>query len=284
MTLILGMSKPEGIYLSVDYRITNTRTHELIDDASIKNLTIHYPPLDGGPKALVGFTGIAILPDGTPIMTWVRETLRGESEVIDQSMAHLRSRLDRDVGPYIARLHEPLMINFLVLEKGRRLFGGFTNVQRIANDRISILHNFAYTMQEVSDTFMFANGSGAAKSFAYKHISRLQPHLNVIPREPINHMKLLAVTNRRVAARENTVSPFCHVSFIPSGDRFEPTSRSFVERGESAPFGMSIILAGIDLTGMAQHAIQQLKASRAEEAPPTSGLSDVADEAVKRRP
>ena len=62
VTLIIGMSKPEGIYLSVDYRVTDSRTRELINDKSIKTLTIHYPPIDdSGPKVLLGFTGLAEL-------------------------------------------------------------------------------------------------------------------------------------------------------------------------------------------------------------------------------
>src|SRR5690242_933664 len=114
MTLIMGMSKPEGIYLSVDYRVTDGRTRKRRDDDAIKHLTIHYPPLvnpplNGGPKVLLGFTGLATLPDGTPMLTWIRETLRGEIEVIDQSMAHLRGRLNRDIAP----IREPLIINLL---------------------------------------------------------------------------------------------------------------------------------------------------------------------------
>jgi hypothetical protein len=57
MTLILGMSKPEGIYHSVDYRVTNTRACQLIDDAATKNLTIHYLPLNG--------SGSPWIPDST---------------------------------------------------------------------------------------------------------------------------------------------------------------------------------------------------------------------------
>src|ERR1700730_17765842 len=129
MTLILGMSKPEGIYLSVDYRVTDFRTRKLIDDASTKSLTIHYPPLDSdGPKVLLGFSGLATLPDGTPTLTWIRQTLRGESEVIDQSMTHLLERLNRDIAP----LRVPLIINLLVLEKDRRLSGGLTNLRVVS--------------------------------------------------------------------------------------------------------------------------------------------------------
>lgn len=245
--MILGMSKPEGIYLSVDYRVTDARTQALVDDASVKSLTVHYPPLDnGGPKVLMGFTGVAILPDGTPTMTWVRETLRGETEVIDQSMAHLRARLNRDM----ARLRAPLIINVLVLEKDRRLFGGLSNISRSPVGQVSVAREFGYVMRELDDWSMFANGSGAEVALTGGHLARLQPHLGVVPREPVNHMKLLATINRRIATNDRRVSPFCHVSFINADDRFGPTSRAFVENGESAPFNMSMLLGGIDLTEM----------------------------------
>ena len=110
MTLILGMSKAAGIYLSVDYRVTDHRTGRVIDDASVKFLTAHYPPDKLGPKALIAYTGVALLTDGTPTGTWIRETLRGETEVFDESMAHLRERLNRD----IAGMNKPLIINALV--------------------------------------------------------------------------------------------------------------------------------------------------------------------------
>jgi len=55
VTLILGMSKPEGIYLSVDYRVSNSGTREVIDDESVKFLTVHYPPEHVGPKALIAY-------------------------------------------------------------------------------------------------------------------------------------------------------------------------------------------------------------------------------------
>src|SRR6266487_1386171 len=187
MTLILGMSKPEGIYLSVDYRVTDARTGQLIDDASTKSLTIHYPPLnDGGPKVLLAFTGLALLPDGTPTLTWIRETLRGESEVIDQSMAHLRERLNRD----IAKLRLPLIINLLVLERERRLFGGLTNLRRPPTGGVAVMPRFEYVMNELDDWLIFANGSGAQRLYQDGHFARLQPHLGIVPRLPMNHMKL----------------------------------------------------------------------------------------------
>lgn len=263
VTLIIGMSKPEGIYLSVDYRVTDSRTRALISNASIKNLTIHYPPLDGsGPKVLLGFTGLAALPDGTPTLTWIRETLRGESEVIDQSMAHLRKRLNRDIAP----LHSPLIINLLVLERYRRLFGGFTNLRVPPPGQDPIMPGFRYVMTQLTDWTIFANGSGAQQLMKGGHFPRLQPHLSIIPREPMNHMKLLAVMNRRVAAKDGSVSPFCQVSFINSSDRFRPISNAFTENGESVPFEMPFIIAGLDLTEDTREFMQAAEASSKGEA------------------
>jgi hypothetical protein len=274
------MSKPEGIYMCVDYRVTDLATGHLIDDASLKHLTIHYPPLEGGPKVLLGFTGLAKLRDGTPTLQWIRETLRGEAEVIDQSMRHLLARLDRD----IARLRVPLIINLLVLEKQRRLLGGFSNVRWTLDGKLGVTSRFTYQMMERADAFLFANGSGAARAVADGHIARLRPHLDVTPRAPMNHMKLLASVNRRVASKEATVSPFCHVSFISGVDRFEQGSQTFIARGESVPFEMPILLGGIDLTDMIRRLSEATAAWRA--APEGTALdvdAGPSDEELRRR-
>lgn len=240
--------------------MTNSRTRELINDISIKTLTMHYPPLnDGGPKVLLGFTGLAELPDGTPMITWIRETLRGESEVINQSLNHLRKRLNRDIAP----LQQPLIINFLVLERYRRLFGGLTNLRTPLPGQTPVMPGFKYVMNRLDGWTIIANGSGAHRLINDGHLSRLQSHLGTIPRKPMDHMNLLAVMNRRVAAKDKTVSPFCQVSFINSGTRFAPTSHAFTERGEDVPFEMpSLILAGLDLAEVARDVIHDFRALR----------------------
>ena len=151
MTLILGMSKPEGIYLSVDYRVTNSQTKAMIDDASVKFLTVHYPPGEVGPKALFAYTGIAQLPDGTPVGDWLRETLRGETEVPDVSMQHLHQRLNRD----FARYRVGLAVYVLAIHGNRRHFGGFSNF--LADG--SVDRSFGDMMNELTEPFVFADGS-----------------------------------------------------------------------------------------------------------------------------
>ena len=45
MTLILGMSKPEGIYLSVDHRFLDPLTRKPTDDHAVKFLNVRFPPV-----------------------------------------------------------------------------------------------------------------------------------------------------------------------------------------------------------------------------------------------
>jgi len=284
MTLILGMSKPEGIYLSADFRVT--QAGRLIDDASVKLLDVIFPPHDGGTRALMAYTGLAILPGGLPMGSWLVETLRGEAEYPDQAMAHLKTRLNRDVAPR----RVGLIINALLIEGEhgeRRLVGGFTN-QRwdAARGRIEVLPEFEYLMTELTAPAVFANGSGTAAALADKHLDLMRAQLDVHPRRASDHMKLLASINRRVAAKDKTVSPACHVAFVPaqrpkpgkSDKDFGPMSRTFADRGESSPAVMPMLLFGIDTTHMMRQVQEQLAAMKAgADAPP-----DIDPETINR--
>jgi hypothetical protein len=245
VTLILGMSKPEGIYMSVDFRLSDSKTRECLDDASVKFLTVQYPPDEGGPTAVFGYTGLAMLPDGTHVGDWLRETLRGRTELIDASMQHLLERLDRD----LARYRVSLIVNILVLAGERRYSGGFSNV----NADGTIRPSFGYLLQDVTDEpGVFVNGSGAQRVIDDGHFEMLRQQVAVRPRHPHNHMKLLATVNRRVAKVESSVSPHCQVIFISADDRFSGGSMAYLERGESVPFRYPTILMGIDLSYVAE--------------------------------
>jgi hypothetical protein len=247
VTLILGMSKPEGIYLCVDFRVTDVRTGAVVDDGASKCLDIHFPSFRGGPpdpsavRGLLAFTGVAQHPDGTPMLQWIRETLRGESEIPDQAMAHLLTRLNRD----FARLRQPLIINFLGLQGDKRHLGALTNVVKTSS---ITLPRFGYVMVEIDKATFFGNGSGASTASADVKLQKAVSLLGVVPRQPMDYMRLIAMVNRRVATRERTVSPFSKVHFVSADSRFQSTAHTFVERGESTPFDMPVLLAGIDLT------------------------------------
>jgi hypothetical protein len=231
--------------------------------------------------ALLAYTGVAILRDGTPTGTWIRETIRGESEVVDQSMAHLRARLDRDIAP----MGLFPIINILVLERERRLFGGLSNVTFNAKTRkLTVQKSFGYSMQELDRPFMFANGSGAAQALANRQLHQIQDQLRVKPRNPADHMNLLAVVNRRVPAKDQAVSPFCHVTFLSGEEGKGAESRVFVEGGESVPFEMPTILSGLDLSGMARRTYEQFERMKRAEATEAGNDAGFDEEDLKRRP
>jgi hypothetical protein len=249
VTLILAMNKPEGIFMSVDYRITENPSGRVIDDSALKFLHYKYPGAgggfsEGGPEAMFAYTGLAQLPDGTDTHAWLAETLRGETEVIDLSMKHLQERLDRDYAKHLKKLRQMLIINVFVCEGERRLFGGLTNLKSDG----TILDSFGYVMRELDEPEIFANGGGAAAVAADSDIQRrLKSQLNVVPRKPRSHMNLLADTNRRVASLNKGVSPHCHVAYLPGDERTKPDAYAFAETGEPVPMAMPFILFGIDL-------------------------------------
>jgi hypothetical protein len=96
MTMIITMIRPEGIWQSADNRVT--LGHRIINNMTPKQLHIVCPPFPGGPQILMAFTGLAELPDGTPMLQWIRETIRGQNRAIGPLVEHLCSRLTRDIG------------------------------------------------------------------------------------------------------------------------------------------------------------------------------------------
>jgi hypothetical protein len=282
----MGMSKPEGLYLSADFRVTQYPGGELVDDAAVKLVTIEFPPLGSGSRALLGFTGLARLRDELPVGTWLVETMRGESEYPDQAFAHLLDRLNRDIAP----LRIGLIINVLVIEgeRGeRRLFGVFSNLRRNSfTGLVSTLPKFEYQMQELDGPFLFANGSGAMRA-PPELIKLASKQVYIRPRRAMHHMKLLASINRRIAAVDRAVSPACHVAFVPAAHpkpgvsyvRFGPTSRTFAEQGEPTPTFMPMIHGGVDLAFMMRDVLERFEAMKANREPPP----DVSDEEINRR-
>lgn len=251
MTLILGMSKAEGIYMSSDYRVTDLRTRKVLDDSSVKFLEAHYLPDKTGPKVLFGYTGVARLPDGTETGDWIRETLRGEmDEGFDQAMAHLQERLDRDFGG----LGHVLIIVILAMLGNRRYSGGLSNLKLDGE----VLPRFEYVLHEYEEPFVFAAGSGAEVVVSTEDLELLKSQRYIWPRRISDHMGLLAGVNRRAAAKDGSVSPFCHVSFVNDDDRTRPQSMSFLEPGEvPLPFHMPVITMGIDLSHLAQTFVEK---------------------------
>jgi hypothetical protein len=109
------MSKPEGIYMSVDYRVSDAKTGKVLDDASVKFVTVHFFPVGGGPTALIAYCGLAVMPGGMPVGDWLRETMSGRNEDFKSAMSHLNQQLDKTLGWYLKRHKVQLVVNVFVL-------------------------------------------------------------------------------------------------------------------------------------------------------------------------
>lgn len=286
MTLILGMSTADGIYVSVDYRVT--RGARPVGDNAIKFLGMQFPPYGSGPRAILAFTGLAVVHDNSARAvstgTWLRETLRGETDTFNDSMAHLRERLNRDVGAAAG-----LIVNVVVIHGKRRFVGGLSNLARDKGQTgpYRPRREFAYTLDEITEPFAFANGSGAPTALRDGHFDLMRQQLSVAPRRIRDHMKLLATINRRVAADDASVSPFAQVNFVsgpePRRGR-DNQSMTFAERGESAPFEMPFLLLGLDLTEMTSDFIRQFEAFRDHDTPLGPTDQAILDRSQERRP
>ncbi|OBG92642.1 hypothetical protein A5697_06950 [Mycobacterium sp. E3251] len=242
MTLFLGMSKPEGIYVSTDYRMSDANGIPL-DDDRVKHLTVHYPP-EGGPKALFGFTGLLETHDGIRVGDWLRETIRGVNEPLEVSMDRLKRRLTEE----FAHRGHPLCINFLIIDGEKRYIGELANLEipDAATGAYKLLDSFYFRAKEITEPYVFANGSGRKLVMTGRNHEVLKRQVSKRLTQPELHMQLLAAVNRRVAKTDQQVSPFCHVSFIGADDSYPPQSRVFTLDGESVTFRMPLIWMGID--------------------------------------
>lgn len=111
----------------------------------------------------------------------------------------------------------------------------------------TVLREFEYHMNEITEPSVFGQGSGAPHVVT-DHLDLLRRQLDMRPRNPRDHMKLLATVNRRVAGVEESVSPHCHVAFINADDCFGPMSETFADPGTPLPFRMRTLFNGVDLS------------------------------------
>lgn len=258
MTLIITMIRPKGIWQSVDRRVT--KAGKVVDDAAPKQLHIKCPPLDGtGPQVMLGFTGLAEMPDGTPTLQWARETLRGETRTVMATFDHLRDRLTRDLGA--SRLwRNPLIFSGGIFEGGKRFY---VEVRNVDPKTWQITRRFEYAISEVTQPMIFIGGNGLA-GVSKEDLDLLMAQAQIRPAKWEDHLGLLAAVNRRTAAnlKKKTVSPWCAASFLAKGKDGMHT-KHFGKPGEpDGPPGIPMLLGGIDAYEMTSLLGQHMKRFR----------------------
>lgn len=239
MTMIITMIRPEGVWQSADNRVT--LKGKIINDITPKLLHIVCPPFSNGPQILMAFTGLAELPDGTPMLQYIRETIRGENRAIVPMVEHLCSRLTRDVGRSIYWRHM-LILSCGIFEGDKRFYLEIRN--RDANTRVS-KRTFEYSAAEITEPTFFIGGSGRDR-IAPEDIELLRRQSKIRPAHWQDHLGLLAGVNRRTAKKVRSVSPWCQTAFL-SSETHGAEMRRFTRPGEPpVPEGIEMIFGGVD--------------------------------------
>jgi hypothetical protein len=257
VTLVLGLSAPNAICMSVDYRVVNRKDGSVLDPFAVKSLVIQTSGDPGGPIALIGYSGLAELWGRMPIGRCLRETLRGECQSLFDLMDHLLNQLNRKVASF----KQVLVINVLMISDSgqERYFGAFTNTQ----DRVTALPKFSYGVSRLDAVpRLFAIGSGCEAAAAPQYVETLKAHATNSNASADDHMTVLANINRSVAEADPSggVSPYCYVTCVSSDINWMANSKIFCEPGETPPpFTMPRIFCGIDLSYQAEQMMRHLQ-------------------------
>jgi hypothetical protein len=279
MTLIITMIRPEGIWQSADHRVMVGRKPKT--NAAPKQLHIVCPPLPGGPQILLAFTGLAELSDGTPMIRWLRETLRGQSRYIMPMFDYLCDRLTRDISNSsyggIA-----LVLSGGIFEGAKRFYVELRNVDP---KTWRVKRQFDYKVVEVTEPTFFIGGSGLV-GIRPEDIELLKEQSKIRPAKWEDHLGLLAGVNRRTAEKlkDQSVSPWCQASFLSSeteGAQF----KQFSKPGEpSGPVGIPLVNAGIDIFEITNTMAEAMQRSGANEAPSMPDINEELRRSVEGRP
>jgi hypothetical protein len=252
VTLLQTIVRPEGIWQSVDYRLTSLTTGAILDDAAPKQLTVLCPPLPGGPHVLLAFTGLAQTPDGTPTLKWIRETISGQQRTIGVLLEHLRDRLTRDIGHSHLGVYGLIVVGGIFESKGKRSYFEISNFDPIT---FAIRPDFELTITEIKGPRLLLAGSGR-RAVAKSDIDLVNKESTTKPANWEEHLRLLAQVNRRAAERSKkidpkgvgTVSPWCHVTYLAEGED-GAKGRDFREPGDPPKdLSLEIVMVGMDLT------------------------------------
>ncbi len=248
MTLVMTLIRPEGIWQSVDYRLTNSQTGATLDEAAPKQLSILCPPLPDGPKVLLAFTGLAEAPGGKPMIQWIRETIRGEQRPIMPMLEHLRDRLTRDIGRSHLGRFVLILTGGIFEGSGKRFYFEINNIDPAT---LKPRRTFRCGVFEVTEPEVRAAGLGQ------RAVAEADKEL--ILQRPANwqdQLQIMAAINRRAADRDRSIDPvhvgsvsrWCQVSYLAPGETGVHI-QDFREPGEPAKeLSMEVVMSGIDFT------------------------------------
>jgi hypothetical protein len=259
MTLIMSWITPHGSWQSVDYLVTRGNVHVKLDEP--KQLSIHcgIPLHEGNVRMLLGYTGLAEFPDGTPTIRWIRNTLRGFNRTHVDTLAFLIERLDRDLGQSQA-WRNVLIFSVIIHEPhtGKRFH---VHISNIGPGLVPVRKFSQSGIEVVPGGAVFVPSNPLVVTAAVRQ--RLERLSFVRPNKPSDYQGLLAVVNRRFAAKnaKAKVSKWCKVSYM-SNEGTAVETKVYRERTDPPldEGGMGMIFRGFDMTDISAALSQGFRA------------------------
>ncbi len=231
-----------GAWVCTDQRMTEPGRDG--DEGWTKHVSIVCP--DG--IALLAYTGLARLSDGTEVSDWVRWKLTGATRTLAATVAHLQERATAQISSDRRFGLQVLSFGLAILDDSGMAFVTIDN-----RGPQGVRRQFDQRAGRVASSAHWAAGSGVPLVRA-SDLDLLQRISGRRPRQPENYSRLLATINRRAAERRDAraagVSPWAHVVFVPA-DRSELVGGSYVEPGERASARLRpppLVIWGTDCT------------------------------------
>jgi hypothetical protein len=254
MTLNLTIVNTWGVWQCSDHRLVDPADWKVVDNYSIKHVILRCP--DGA--ALLAYAGVGRV-GSVDVSDWIRETLRGETRTLDQSLILIRENSTLDLAPLLHTHGVHHMFSIGAFLAGRpwviqiRNFATPTGVPSGA-----VLDHFETVGKEITDSgqgFVF----GDPQAISPRDQDKLMTLATRRPRRPKDFRNLLASINRRAAVTpsgKRTVSPGCVTSYLPPAG--EPVECEFHDGAAApAPLVVPMLWFGIDGTEMERRVMRQ---------------------------
>ena len=281
MTLNQTIINQWGVWQCSDHRVTNPATGEIVDDYSVKQIILQCT--DG--TALLAYAGAGKV-SSVDLSDWIRETIRGESYTLDQTLILIRENATRDLAPHLLARGIRHMFSIGAFLAGRPWAIQIRNFNAPSGVPSEVVLNRFETIAKVVDP-------GQGLVFIYPHAilgpdqRKLMTLANRKPRTPKEFRDLLASINRRFAATPSgrkTVSPGCVTSYMPP--KGQPVESEF-HGGTAGPTPLVIptLLFGIDTTEIQRTLMERMKrmneVGAVSSSPDNTGLSPQQERAAK---
>ena len=246
MTLNLTIVSVWGVWQCSDNRLVDAATGRVVSDYSVKQVELICS--DG--SALLAYAGAGRIRD-VDVSDWIRETLRGETRTVDQSLILLRENATRDIAPLLQSRGISHMFSIGTIIGTRRWMVQIRNfdVDQYGS-RGSVRSSFTTATKEITaggEAFVFP-----PEAVSEQDLKKLRAAAMRKPRKPKDFSDLLGAVNLRASqtkAGKKAISGHCLTCYLPSSaGGIQGEVRGAAGTKRPRPTVVPTLLWGIDLT------------------------------------